>query len=260
MRGVVLPKWQYHSPENPVAASLSQSFVERGGSLVISALADALFFGLLALICVALGIYFAVENSQVISPVIAGYSLQSGSVGVWLICMLLLGVLLGFLASLLPIFSQHRRARGLNKQLKRWSANCKPFTVRLPETDLLDLAYFFFLLTAVAIGWVLGRGSSRRKPDFSEREQSLARSYAQGLNYLLSEHHDDTIEKFIDSLEVSPVTFDTHLALGNLLRRRGSTTRLSGSTRTCSRVPAYQGRASIKPSLSWPATISPLAG
>ncbi|QFT54342.1 lipopolysaccharide assembly protein LapA domain-containing protein [Microbulbifer sp. THAF38] len=77
------------------------------------------FFGLLALICVALGIYFAVENSQVISPVIAGYSLQSGSVGVWLICMLLLGVLLGFLASLLPIFSQHRRARGLNKQLKK---------------------------------------------------------------------------------------------------------------------------------------------
>ncbi|WP_444889841.1 lipopolysaccharide assembly protein LapB [Microbulbifer sp. DLAB2-AA] len=86
---------------------------------------------------------------------------------------------------------------------------------------MLDLAYFFFLLAAVAIGWVLGRGSTRKKPDFSEQEQSLARSYAQGLNYLLSEHPDDTIEKFIDSLEVSPVTFDTHLALGNLLRRRG---------------------------------------
>ncbi|WP_299584978.1 lipopolysaccharide assembly protein LapA domain-containing protein [uncultured Microbulbifer sp.] len=76
-------------------------------------------FGLLALACVALGIYFAVENSQIISPVVAGYALQSGSVGVWLVCVLLLGILLGFLASLLPIFSQRRRVRGLSKQLKK---------------------------------------------------------------------------------------------------------------------------------------------
>ncbi|WP_232053703.1 lipopolysaccharide assembly protein LapA domain-containing protein [Microbulbifer sp. GL-2] len=77
------------------------------------------FFGFVALLCVALGIYIAVENPQIISPVIAGYAPFSGSVGVWLIGMLLLGVLLGFLASLLPLFSQRRRARGLSKQLKK---------------------------------------------------------------------------------------------------------------------------------------------
>ncbi|MFS1524659.1 lipopolysaccharide assembly protein LapA domain-containing protein [Microbulbifer sp. 2304DJ12-6] len=76
-------------------------------------------YGLLALVCVAFGIYFAVENPQVIAPVIAGNALYSGSVGVWLISTLLLGVLLGFLASLLPVYSQRRRVRGLNKQLKK---------------------------------------------------------------------------------------------------------------------------------------------
>ncbi|GAA5445144.1 hypothetical protein Misp06_03337 [Microbulbifer sp. NBRC 101763] len=77
------------------------------------------FLGFVALLCVALGIYISVENPQIISPVIAGYSPFSGSVGVWLIAMLLLGILLGVLASLLPLFTQRRRVRGLSRQLKK---------------------------------------------------------------------------------------------------------------------------------------------
>lgn len=86
---------------------------------------------------------------------------------------------------------------------------------------MADLAFFFFLLAAIAIGWLLGRRSIRKKVDCGDQQQALARSYAQGLNYLLSERPDDAIDKFIDSLEVSSATFDTHLALGNLLRKRG---------------------------------------
>ncbi|WP_308367034.1 MULTISPECIES: lipopolysaccharide assembly protein LapB [unclassified Microbulbifer] len=86
---------------------------------------------------------------------------------------------------------------------------------------MADLAFFFFLLAAIAIGWLLGRRSIRKKADCGDKQQALARSYAQGLNYLLSERPDDAIDKFIDSLEVSSATFDTHLALGNLLRKRG---------------------------------------
>lgn len=86
---------------------------------------------------------------------------------------------------------------------------------------MVDFTFFFFLLAAIAIGWYLGRRSLRKKPDCSDQQQALARSYAQGLNYLLSERPDDAIDKFIDALEVSSATFDTHLALGNLLRRRG---------------------------------------
>ncbi|WP_237058495.1 lipopolysaccharide assembly protein LapB [Microbulbifer sediminum] len=86
---------------------------------------------------------------------------------------------------------------------------------------MADLTFFFFLLAAIAIGWLLGRRSLRKKADCSDQQQALARTYVQGLNYLLSEQHGDAIDKFIDSLEVSSTTFDTHLALGNLLRKRG---------------------------------------
>lgn len=86
---------------------------------------------------------------------------------------------------------------------------------------MVDLTFFFFLLAAIAIGWLLGRRSIRKKSHNSDQQQALARSYAQGLNYLLNERHDDAIDKFIDALEVNSATFDTHLALGNLLRKRG---------------------------------------
>ncbi|WKT61966.1 lipopolysaccharide assembly protein LapB [Microbulbifer thermotolerans] len=86
---------------------------------------------------------------------------------------------------------------------------------------MADLTFFFFLLAAVATGWWLGRSSTRKNAERSQQQRALAHSYAQGLNYLLSERHDDAIDKFIDSLEVSSATFDTHLALGNLLRKRG---------------------------------------
>lgn len=86
---------------------------------------------------------------------------------------------------------------------------------------MTDLTFFFFMLAAIAIGWWLGRKSTKKKAESSEQQQALAQSYAQGLNYLLNERHDDAIDKFIDALEVSSATFDTHLGLGNLLRRRG---------------------------------------
>nr|WP_010131401.1 lipopolysaccharide assembly protein LapB [Microbulbifer agarilyticus] len=84
-----------------------------------------------------------------------------------------------------------------------------------------DLTFFIFIFAAIGIGWYLGRKSGKKKGAKNRQHKALAQSYAQGLNYLLSERHDDAIEKFIDGLEVSSATFETHLALGNLLRRRG---------------------------------------
>ncbi|WP_226664796.1 lipopolysaccharide assembly protein LapB [Microbulbifer aggregans] len=84
-----------------------------------------------------------------------------------------------------------------------------------------DLTFFIFIFAAIAIGWYLGRKSGKKKSARNDRSQALAQSYAQGLNYLLSERQDDAIEKFIDALEVSSATFETHLALGNQLRKRG---------------------------------------
>lgn len=77
------------------------------------------FYGLLALLCIAVGMYFAVDNAQPVSPSFGGYTPLTGGVGVWLIGFLLLGFALGFVASLLPRFVERRRVRRLERQLRR---------------------------------------------------------------------------------------------------------------------------------------------
>jgi lipopolysaccharide biosynthesis regulator YciM len=53
----------------------------------------------------------------------------------------------------------------------------------------------------------------------------LSRDYLQGLNFLLNEEPDKAIDVFIRMLEVDTDTIETHLALGNLFRRRGEVNR-----------------------------------
>ncbi len=49
--------------------------------------------------------------------------------------------------------------------------------------------------------------------------------YFKGLNYVLNEQPDKAIEVFVKMLEVDSETVETHLALGNLFRRRGEVDR-----------------------------------
>ena len=49
--------------------------------------------------------------------------------------------------------------------------------------------------------------------------------YFKGLNFVLNEQPDKAIEVFIRMLEVDSETIETHLALGNLFRRRGEVDR-----------------------------------
>ena len=49
--------------------------------------------------------------------------------------------------------------------------------------------------------------------------------YIKGLNYLLNEQQDKAIDVFIRMLEVNSDTVETHLALGNLFRKRGEVDR-----------------------------------
>lgn len=50
-------------------------------------------------------------------------------------------------------------------------------------------------------------------------------AYFSGLNYLLNEQPDKAIDVFVKLLEVDSDTVETHLALGNLFRRRGEVER-----------------------------------
>ena len=69
----------------------------------------------------------------------------------------------------------------------------------------------------------MARLEQRRK----EQKQSvdLPTAYFKGLNFLLNEQPDKAIEVFIQVLEVNTDTVETHLALGNLFRRRGEVER-----------------------------------
>lgn len=82
---------------------------------------------------------------------------------------------------------------------------------------------FLLVFTAIASGWLLGRYASGRPA--LPGAFAGSRQYYQGLNYLLNEQPDDTIDAFIQSLEVTPDTLETHLAVGNLMRRKGEVER-----------------------------------
>ena len=87
-----------------------------------------------------------------------------------------------------------------------------------------ELSLLFFLLPVAAFsGWVLGRRRSERTS--GARVSELSTSYFRGLNYLLNEQQDKAIEVFLKLAEINRDTVETHLALGNLFRRRGEVDR-----------------------------------
>jgi lipopolysaccharide assembly protein B len=88
----------------------------------------------------------------------------------------------------------------------------------------LELSVLALLVLAAFLsGWLF----ARRTPVAAVGAQAdrLRRNYFRGLNYLLNEQPDKAIEVFLQIAEVDKQTVETHLALGNLFRRRGETDR-----------------------------------
>ena len=77
------------------------------------------------------------------------------------------------------------------------------------------------LLLLAVVSWYAGTRYGRRKVEGQDRSRELAQHYFQGINFLLNEQPDQAIDTFIRSVEVTPVTLETHLALGNLMRQKG---------------------------------------
>lgn len=84
---------------------------------------------------------------------------------------------------------------------------------------------FLILLlpVAAASGWFAARRSLAAKQQ--KQPQEISPVYFKGLNYLLNEQPDKAIDLFIKMLDVDSDTVETHLALGNLFRRRGEVDR-----------------------------------
>ncbi|EKE00661.1 MAG: hypothetical protein ACD_21C00296G0008 [uncultured bacterium] len=79
------------------------------------------------------------------------------------------------------------------------------------------------LLPVAAIsGWYAGY---RHKKSTENNSGIIPHDYFLGLNYLINEQPDKAVDVFIKMLEVNTDTVETHLALGNLFRRRGEVDR-----------------------------------
>jgi lipopolysaccharide biosynthesis regulator YciM len=89
----------------------------------------------------------------------------------------------------------------------------------------MNLLYVLVPLVPAAfvLGWWASRriGARRSGAEVSE----LSSDYFRGLNYLLNEEQDKAIEVFLKLAEYNRDTVETHLALGNLFRRRGEVDR-----------------------------------
>lgn len=90
--------------------------------------------------------------------------------------------------------------------------------------NIQDLIWLL-LPVAAASGWLVARADNRNKSSKSDDQLDLPEAYFRGLNFLLNEQPDKAIEVFIKVLEVNSETAETHLALGNLFRRRGEVDR-----------------------------------
>ncbi|PUD99136.1 MAG: lipopolysaccharide assembly protein LapB [Candidatus Sedimenticola endophacoides] len=86
---------------------------------------------------------------------------------------------------------------------------------------MMELLWLLLPVAAFS-GWMAARRSGNRH---EARRDERAPIYFRGLNFLLNEQPDKAIDVFVEMLEVDSETVETHLALGNLFRRRGEVDR-----------------------------------
>jgi len=83
--------------------------------------------------------------------------------------------------------------------------------------------WLLLLPVAATCGWFSGRYT--KIIDKSPQPSDLRKDYFAGLNYVLNEQPDKAVDVFIRLLKVDSDTVETHLALGNLFRRKGEVDR-----------------------------------
>jgi lipopolysaccharide biosynthesis regulator YciM len=76
---------------------------------------------------------------------------------------------------------------------------------------------------AAMSGWFAAKKNLARET--GRPQKKIPPEYLAGLNYVLNEQQDKAIDLFIKMLEVDSETVETHLALGNLFRKRGEVDR-----------------------------------
>jgi len=84
------------------------------------------------------------------------------------------------------------------------------------EASLLWL----FLFIALSIGWLLGYHARNRKGDDSPNYSS-PHNIKHRLQLLFDSYSDESIDRFVHSLDVNPETLSTHISIGKHFRAQG---------------------------------------
>lgn len=93
------------------------------------------------------------------------------------------------------------------------------------DPEILFFVVVALLPVAALSGWYFARRDGAGLLAERGHGPQISPDYFRGLNYLLQDRPDKAIEVFIKVLEVETETVETHLALGNLFRRRGEVDR-----------------------------------
>lgn len=78
---------------------------------------------------------------------------------------------------------------------------------------------FLLLPVAAAYGYYMGKASSRQRRDAVSNTR--AHNYIRGVEYFLNNERERAVDRFIAYFNESDPSFETHVALGNLFRKRG---------------------------------------
>jgi len=89
---------------------------------------------------------------------------------------------------------------------------------------MVDLFVGVLLFVAIVIGWLLGK-TERKKRAPVEPSFGVGKEYFDGLNLLLNEKQDEAVDLLLKTLDVNGDTFETHIVMGSLFRRRGEVDR-----------------------------------
>lgn len=81
--------------------------------------------------------------------------------------------------------------------------------------------WLMLLPVAASFGWV----SATNRRGSKKLQDKHSRNYLKGINLLLNQEPDKAVDSFIKGLDVDTDTIETHLALGNLYRKRGEVSR-----------------------------------
>jgi lipopolysaccharide biosynthesis regulator YciM len=87
---------------------------------------------------------------------------------------------------------------------------------------MLELLLLLLPVAAASGWWAAKRSMCKRQLGLGNDANPV---YFRGLNHLLNEEPDKAIDAFVEMLEVDSDTVETHLALGNLFRKRGEVER-----------------------------------